>query len=85
MYAGSSDVKVIQIYPEKGNLAKVLPAYLSSWTTEKIREQKIDVISNTDVTEASLTPNKKQVKMKLSDGREVYSYLFIHFCNEIHS
>ncbi|XP_065207203.1 apoptosis-inducing factor 1, mitochondrial [Planococcus citri] len=68
---GTSGIKIIQVYPEKGNLAKVLPAYLSSWTTEKIREQKIDVINNADVSEATLSPNKKQVKMKLTDGREI--------------
>lgn len=73
---GASGIKIIQVYPEKGNLAKVLPAYLSSWTTEKIREQKIDVINNADVSEASLSPNKKQVRMKLTDGREVWDFIF---------
>ena len=30
--------KVMQIFPESGNLHKVLPEYLSEWTTKKIVE-----------------------------------------------
>lgn len=71
MSTGTSGIKVTQVYPEKSNLAKYLPAYLSSWTTDKIREQNIDVIGDADVTEATLTPNKKQVSLKLSNGKEV--------------
>lgn len=25
------------MYPEKGNMGKVLPEYLSNWTTEKVK------------------------------------------------
>lgn len=28
---------MIQLFPENGNMGKVLPEYLSNWTTEKVR------------------------------------------------
>lgn len=31
-------LEVIQMFPEKGNMGKVLPEYLSNWTTEKVRK-----------------------------------------------
>lgn len=36
--ATESDLEVIQMYPEKGNMGKVLPEYLSNWTTEKVKK-----------------------------------------------
>lgn len=33
-------LEVIQMFPEKGNMGKVLPEYLSNWTTEKVRKGK---------------------------------------------
>lgn len=35
--ANESDLEVIQMFPEKGNMGKVLPEYLSNWTTEKVK------------------------------------------------
>lgn len=29
--------EVIQLFPEKGNMGKILPEYLSNWTMEKVR------------------------------------------------
>ena len=31
------NTKVVQIFPERGNMAQVFPAYLSDWATQKIR------------------------------------------------
>lgn len=31
------DLEVVQIFKEKGNMGKILPEYLSDWTTEKVR------------------------------------------------
>ena len=36
--AADSDLEVVQIFPEKGNMGKVLPEYLSNWTTEKVKK-----------------------------------------------
>lgn len=35
--ARSRGLEVIQLFPENGNMGKVLPEYLSNWTTEKVR------------------------------------------------
>lgn len=42
--------KVIQIFPEQGNLGKVLPEYLSKWTTDKVKEGKIYREKKTSLT-----------------------------------
>lgn len=36
--AADSGLEVIQMFPEKGNMGKVLPEYLSNWTTEKVKK-----------------------------------------------
>lgn len=36
--ATESGLEVIQMFPEKGNMGKVLPEYLSNWTTEKVKK-----------------------------------------------
>lgn len=36
--ATESGLEVMQMFPEKGNMGKVLPEYLSNWTTEKVKK-----------------------------------------------
>lgn len=36
--ASELGLEVIQMFPEKGNMGKVLPEYLSNWTTEKVKK-----------------------------------------------
>lgn len=36
--ATESGLEVVQMFPEKGNMGKVLPEYLSNWTTEKVKK-----------------------------------------------
>ena len=33
-------MKVLQIFPEDGNMGRVLPKYLTEWTTNKVRDGK---------------------------------------------
>uniref|UniRef100_A0A8C3AKX9 Apoptosis-inducing factor 1, mitochondrial n=1 Tax=Cyclopterus lumpus TaxID=8103 RepID=A0A8C3AKX9_CYCLU len=71
---------VIQMFPEKGNMGKVLPEYLSNWTTEKVKKEGVKVISEalvksvvkTDhiVAAVGLEPN---VDLAKSAGLEVDS------------
>lgn len=68
---GSSKLEVSQIFPEKGSLAKILPEYLSKWTTDKIREQGVNIISGLELKSAVLANNDKQVELTLSDGKKV--------------
>lgn len=66
----TSGLKVTQIFPEKGNLSKILPEYLSRWTTDRMREQGIEVIPNVDVVNVSSSINGKQIQVTLSNGEK---------------
>lgn len=48
-------------------MGKVLPEYLSEWATERVREEGVNVIPNTEVQSVALTANK-QVQLKLLNG-----------------
>lgn len=63
-------MQVYQIFHEKGNMGKVLPEFLSKWTTERVREEGVNVIPNTELQSAELV-NNNQVKLTLRDGKSV--------------
>ncbi|XP_062341214.1 apoptosis-inducing factor 1, mitochondrial isoform X2 [Osmerus eperlanus] len=62
-------LEVVQMYPEKGNMGKVLPEYLSNWTTEKVKSEGVRVITEALVKNVSFDDGKVQIKLK--DGRVV--------------
>ncbi|XP_015364379.1 PREDICTED: apoptosis-inducing factor 1, mitochondrial isoform X2 [Diuraphis noxia] len=64
-------VKIYQIFKEKGNMGKVLPKYLSQWTTEKVRNEGVEVVTETEVENCSLQNNKQQVNLILSNGKNI--------------
>jgi len=43
------DIEVIQAYQENGNMAKVLPEYLSEWTTSKVQSEGVKTLPNTNI------------------------------------
>lgn len=59
---------VSQVFPESGNMGKVLPEYLCRWTTQKVRNEGVDVITNTYVKKASAKPNGK-ISLELNNGK----------------
>lgn len=63
-------IKIYQIFKEKGNMGKVLPKYLSNWTTEKVRNEGVEVVTETEVENCSLEDNK-QVNLVLSNGKNI--------------
>ncbi|XP_027033825.2 apoptosis-inducing factor 1, mitochondrial isoform X1 [Tachysurus fulvidraco] len=62
-------LEVIQMFPEKGNMAKVLPEYLSNWTTEKVNREGVQVLAEAVVKNVSYKDGKVEIKLK--DGRLV--------------
>ncbi|XP_043095405.1 apoptosis-inducing factor 1, mitochondrial isoform X2 [Puntigrus tetrazona] len=60
-------LEVIQMFPEKGNMGKVLPEYLSNWTTEKVRKEGVSVITDAVVKNVNYKNDKLEIKLK--DGR----------------
>lgn len=61
---------VYQVFSEKGSLGRVLPEYLSRWTTDKVRAEGVQVLTSTYVTDARPGP-RGQVLLKLSSGQEI--------------
>lgn len=64
-------IKIYQIFKEKGNMGKVLPNYLSQWTTEKVRNEGVEVVTETEVENCSLDNDKQQVNLVLNNGKNV--------------
>ncbi|XP_015246949.1 PREDICTED: apoptosis-inducing factor 1, mitochondrial [Cyprinodon variegatus] len=64
-----SGLEVIQMFPEKGNMGKVLPEYLSNWTTEKVKKEGVKVLTEALVKSVSYKDDKLEIKLK--DGRLV--------------
>lgn len=50
-------------------MGKVLPEFLSQWTTERVREEGVNVITNTEVQQVDLENN--QLKLTLRNGESV--------------
>ncbi|XP_077983754.1 apoptosis-inducing factor 1, mitochondrial-like [Glandiceps talaboti] len=57
-------LKVYQAYPEMGNMARVLPEYLSEWTTDKVRGEGVEIIPNARVKSATLDDGKVILSMQ---------------------
>lgn len=69
-YGQSGKLKVYQLFHEKGNMAKVLPTYLSEWTTERIKEIGVDVQPESQVVGVEMFEGN-QLRLKLSNGKSI--------------
>ncbi|CAL8362620.1 unnamed protein product [Lota lota] len=67
--SADSGLEVMQIFPEKGNMGKILPEYLSNWTTEKVKKEGVKVLPEALVKSVSFKDD--QVQIQLKDGRVV--------------
>lgn len=45
IFLAKESMKVYQLFRENGNMGKVLPEYLSLWTTEKVKNEGVQVIT----------------------------------------
>ncbi|XP_063698324.1 apoptosis-inducing factor 1, mitochondrial [Culicoides brevitarsis] len=66
-YGKSKKLNVHQVFTEKGNMGKVLPEYLSQWTTERVKEEGVDVLASTEIK--SVEVQDKKLKIELNNGR----------------
>ncbi|XP_063814606.1 apoptosis-inducing factor 1, mitochondrial [Pseudophryne corroboree] len=62
-------LEVNQMFPESGNMGKVLPEYLSHWTTEKVKSEGVNVMSEAVVKSVRCQGGKLHISLK--DGRQV--------------
>lgn len=67
--AKTSGLEVLQVFPEDGNMGKVLPKYLSQWTTEKVKGEGVQVLPRTHVEGATMDDDK--VVLTLQDGQKI--------------
>ncbi|XP_054743148.1 putative apoptosis-inducing factor 1, mitochondrial isoform X2 [Anastrepha obliqua] len=68
-YAKNKKVKIYQIFPESGNMSRVLPDYLSKWTTAKMESMGVCVIPETSVKDAQR--DETLLKLSLSNGKSL--------------
>ncbi|XP_067940065.1 apoptosis-inducing factor 1, mitochondrial-like [Watersipora subatra] len=66
-----SGLNVTQVFPESGNMGRVLPAYLSKWTTDKVRSEHVTVKAGVTVKQGQLSDDGTEVELLLSDGSEL--------------
>lgn len=65
----NDQIKVYQLFYETGNMGKVLPEYLSNWTTDRVKDEGVNVMPKSQIK--SVTTLGDQVKLELIDGRFV--------------
>lgn len=64
-------IKIYQIFKEKGNMGKVLPKYLSQWTTEKVRFEGVEVVTDSEVENCTLDKSGEKINLILNNGNNV--------------
>lgn len=69
-YGKEKGIHVYQLFPESGSMAKVLPKYLSEWTTERIKEVGVDVRPESQIINVEIF-NGNQLKLGLNNGTSV--------------
>ncbi|KAL9928706.1 apoptosis inducing factor isoform 3-T3 [Glossina fuscipes fuscipes] len=65
-YRKSAGSRIFQIFPESGNMSKVLPDYLSKWTMQKVESQGVCVLPNASVVD--IKRDNCSLKLILSTG-----------------
>lgn len=60
-------INVYQLFYESGNMGKILPEYLSVWTTERVRDEGVIVLSKSEIKSVERIGN--QIKLDLENGK----------------
>ena len=66
----TGELEVIQVYQEAGNMGKVLPDYLSEWTTDKVRSEGVTVLPNNRVKSVG-AGDSSNLKVTMSSGKVI--------------
>lgn len=67
--------RIFQIFPEKGNMSKVLPDYLSKWTMKKVESQGVCVLPNASVKDVKR--DESSLKLILNTGDTIMSDIVV--------
>ncbi|CAF0868345.1 unnamed protein product [Rotaria sordida] len=65
---GKPSGKITQLMPEAGSISKVLPEYLSKWTSDRVREEGAEVLTNVELVGTSVQEGK--VNLSYIDPKE---------------
>lgn len=68
-YGKKKGLKVYQIFKETGNMGKILPEYLSLWTTKKVEAEGVTVLANSKVVDAFV--GERKLNLILNNGERV--------------
>jgi len=68
--AKDGKLEVIQAFQEGGNMGKVLPEYLSQWTTDKVRSEGVTVLPNSRISTVSKGKETK-LEVKMESGNTI--------------
>lgn len=60
-------LEVTQVFPEAGIMGRILPEYLSIWTSDKMAEEGVKVVPSAEVKSA--TSDGKKVIIELNNGK----------------
>jgi len=63
-------MEVVQAFQETGNMGKVLPDYLSDWTTEKVKSEGVKVLPSTKIVSISRN-EEERLNIKLDNGQSL--------------
>lgn len=80
-YRKSAGSRIFQIFPESGNMSKVLPDYLSKWTMQKVEAQGVCVLPNASVLD--IKRDNSSLKLILSTGDTIITDVVGAQYNEI--
>ncbi|CAG9767010.1 unnamed protein product [Ceutorhynchus assimilis] len=58
---------IYQIFRETGNMGKILPEYLSLWTSDKVRNEGVQVLPTTEIV--GVKAKDEKVELTLSSGK----------------
>ncbi|VDK63068.1 unnamed protein product [Anisakis simplex] len=65
-------VKISQVFPEKGNVAEVLPEFLSEYTSKELKKYGVNVITEAEITDATVDDHGC-LKMTLTNGEVLHT------------
>lgn len=68
-YGRETQAKVYQVFRESGNMGRVLPKYLSEWTSNRVREEGVTLVPDTQVESAKMQDGR--VRLKLMNGQHL--------------
>ncbi|KAL5037611.1 hypothetical protein BDV3_007279 [Batrachochytrium dendrobatidis] len=73
--SAETGTKIVQTFPEDGNMGLVFPRYLTKWTTAKLREVGVDVKESTVITNAKESGDN--IELQFKNGTSVDADLIV--------